>query len=219
MVLDELIDINRYRYNGLTQTAMWSTCPILPKFHTTYGEPIERQEASTEFEANKTADAKKEQSHRLLGRIDFITFNSQAGLYTVTDDAGISLMYETALTDMKALERELLKIMSFYINKLEPMTETDYRNVFPAIDRFAMLRELLVCEDQFHEAKLSLAFAYLECYEHTCDTLEQQRLIQIIVDVMAKRPRLNFEANHFLDSYSVEVQYLQTQCKLVREFI
>jgi hypothetical protein len=31
---------------------MWSTCPILPKFHITFGEPIERQEVSTEFEVN-----------------------------------------------------------------------------------------------------------------------------------------------------------------------
>jgi hypothetical protein len=32
---------------------MWSTCPILPKYHITYGEPIERQEVSKEFEVNK----------------------------------------------------------------------------------------------------------------------------------------------------------------------
>jgi hypothetical protein len=53
VVMDELIDINRYRIDGLTQKNMWSTCPVLPKFHVTFGEPIERQEVSTEFEVNK----------------------------------------------------------------------------------------------------------------------------------------------------------------------
>jgi hypothetical protein len=49
---------------------MWSTCPVLPKFHSTFGEPIERQEVSTEFEVNQ--DPKKDQAQRLLGRIDFL---------------------------------------------------------------------------------------------------------------------------------------------------
>jgi hypothetical protein len=50
LVMEELIDIKQYRFNGLTQNQMWSTCPVLPKFHVTFGEPVERQEASTEFE-------------------------------------------------------------------------------------------------------------------------------------------------------------------------
>ena len=78
---------------------------------------------------------------------------------------------------MRVLEKELIKIVSYYINKVEPMQDTDFRNVFPAVDRLAIVRELLVCEEKFHAAKIELVFAYLECYEHTCDTLEQQRII------------------------------------------
>lgn len=52
-VMDELIDLNRFRFNGRTQNQMFSTCPVLPKYHVTFGEPIERQEVSTEFEINK----------------------------------------------------------------------------------------------------------------------------------------------------------------------
>lgn len=42
VIMDEMIDINKYRFGGLTQTHMWSTCPVLPKFHVTFGEPVER---------------------------------------------------------------------------------------------------------------------------------------------------------------------------------
>lgn len=59
----------------------------------------------------------------------------------------------------------------------------------------------------------------MECYEHTCDTLEQQRLIQIIIDLMAKRPRMNFAANHFKDSYRAEIHALEAQTSIMREFI
>lgn len=36
---------------------------------------------------------------------------------------------------------------------------------------------------------------------------------------MAKRPRVNFAANTFLDSYKAETEAMDTQCQLVREFV
>lgn len=59
----------------------------------------------------------------------------------------------------------------------------------------------------------------MECYDHTCDTLEQQRLIQIVVDLMALRPRMNLAANHFKDSYRAEIDSLETQTQIMKEFI
>lgn len=50
IVMDELVDINRYRYNNCFTNKQMSTCPILPKFHITYGAPIDRQEISAEYE-------------------------------------------------------------------------------------------------------------------------------------------------------------------------
>jgi hypothetical protein len=41
-IMDEMVDINQYRLNGMFQSGVYSTCPILPKFHLAYGEPIER---------------------------------------------------------------------------------------------------------------------------------------------------------------------------------
>ena len=42
MVIDEMVDINRFRYQGRLSNIIYSTCPIIPKFHTTFGEPIDR---------------------------------------------------------------------------------------------------------------------------------------------------------------------------------
>lgn len=44
-------------------------------------------------------------------------------------------------------------------------------------------------------------------------------MIQIIVDLMARRPRINLEGNHFRDSYRAEIECLEMQAKLMREFI
>ena len=59
MVIDEMVDINRFRYQSRLSNIIYSTCPIIPKFHTTFGEPIDRQEISSEFEQTKDADPKK----------------------------------------------------------------------------------------------------------------------------------------------------------------
>ena len=42
IVNDPLIDINQYRYNNRFVNYLNSTCPIVPKFHATFGQPIER---------------------------------------------------------------------------------------------------------------------------------------------------------------------------------
>jgi predicted metal-dependent hydrolase len=36
---------------------------------------------------------------------------------------------------------------------------------------------------------------------------------------MGKRPKLNLNANHFLDSYEVEIQSVEKQAKLMKEFV
>jgi hypothetical protein len=86
-------------------------------------------------------------------------------------------MYDATFGDMRAIEQELLKIVSFYINKVEPIAEVDLRNIFPAVDRFQIVADVIMCEEEYQRAKLKLCLHYLECFEHTCDTLDQQRLV------------------------------------------
>ena len=112
-----------------------------------------------------------------MGRIDNIKLDEEMDAYIVTDDYGFNVMYDCTFMDMRAVEQEVLKIVSFYINRVEPLQDRDLRNVLPSVDRLGVIKEVLEWEQLYQRAKLSLCLQYMECYEHTCDTLEQQRLI------------------------------------------
>jgi len=57
--MDELVYIHKYRFNGQFSNAQYSTNPIVPKYHVTFGQPLDRQEVSSEFEMTKDSDPKK----------------------------------------------------------------------------------------------------------------------------------------------------------------
>ena len=59
----------------------------------------------------------------------------------------------------------------------------------------------------------------MECYEHVADPLEQQRLMQILTDLMARRPRLNLQAGYFADAYDAEIECLKRQFDLARQLV
>lgn len=89
------------------------------------------------MEGQKNSDNKKEEGKKLLGRVDNIIFDQHTEYYFVKDDWGKHVMYDSAQLDLKLLSEEVLKIVSFYINKQEPvLAESDLRNTFPAVDRF-----------------------------------------------------------------------------------
>ena len=66
-----------------------------------------------------------------------------------------------------------------------------------------------MCESKFQYRKVKLVMAYMECYEHIVDPLEQQRLMQVVTDIMARRPRLNLNASYFKDAYVAENECLE----------
>ena len=88
------------------------------------------------------------------------------------DDYGVAVMYDCTFGDMRALEQEMLRIVSYFINKVEPFS-ADFKTIMPMIDRFNFIKDILLSEEQYQRAKLELVFCYLECYEHTFDTVEQ----------------------------------------------
>jgi hypothetical protein len=59
----------------------------------------------------------------------------------------------------------------------------------------------------------------LEAYNHVCDPLESVRLLQMIVDTMALRPRINLEVKYFRDSYIAEREALRERQFLFREML
>jgi hypothetical protein len=216
---DPLVDLNKYRFNKRAQNFLHTTCPIVPKFHSTFGEPIERQEISQDIDNGRNTDGARVENRKLVGRVDQLYKHEKTGLNLVKDDFGVHILYDSAFADMRTMESELLKVCSYYINKAEPLLDNDLRNMYPVVDRLKILDEVLDCEQRFQEAKSHLVMAYLECFEHASDVLEQQRLVQAMVDEMAKRPRLNLSGTHFKDSYHAEIESLELKTKLVRELM
>lgn len=82
-----------------------------------------------------------------------------------------------------------------------------------------ILDEALQLEVKYQEEKLNLLLTYLECYEHVSDILCQQRMVQIMVDEMARRPRLNLQSTHFKDSIETEIALLQERNEFMQELL
>ena len=76
------------------------------------------------------------------------------------------------------------------------------------IDRPEMALDLLKCELNFQFSKVKLIEKLLEVYEHIYDPLESVRCLQMIVDTMAHRPRINMEASMYNDSYDCETKLM-----------
>ena len=74
---------------------------------------------------------------------------------------------------MKGMEEELIKICSYFLNKSEVLQDVHTEKPLPAKDRLQVLSDLLECEAKFQFKKVKLCLAYLECYEHIVDPLEQ----------------------------------------------
>lgn len=109
---------------------------------------------------------------KLMGRVDRIEEHPDSGLFVVTDDYGVNIMYDATFGDMRVVEQELLKIISFYINKVEPISDKDMRQILPSVDRMGIVKNAVECEELYQRAKLKLCMAYQECLDHTCDTLD-----------------------------------------------
>ena len=87
------------------------------------------------------------------------------------------------------------------------------------LDRGEITLHLWQCELELQITKIKLVDVLLEVYEHTCDPLESIRVLQIIADTMAVRPRVNLEATYFRDSYNSEIEVLQQRLELFRELV
>jgi hypothetical protein len=79
--------------------------------------------------------------------------------------------------------------------------------------------DLLFGEVEFQFAKAKLLEHFREAYEHTCDILEQQKIAQIMTDIMAKRPRINMESTYFTESYECEIKVFKEYGNIIREFM
>lgn len=214
-----LVDLKKIRLRGKFSQQNLSTCPSLPKLHATYGEPTEVQPDYVEADHLKSDDPIERESLKFLNRVDHIEIDEVTQEVFVHDDFKIYIMYECALSDMQMLENELLRVGSYYISKLEELFDSEVDRVVHTKDRQQVLSDLLAFEVDFQFKKVKLTELYLQCYEHVCDPVEQQRLMQIITDTMARRPRLALEALYFKDSYKAELACLDQNIELLQTVI
>ena len=143
-----------------------------------------------------------------MGRVDHIELDEATEEVYIKDDFGVYILYDCVLPDMQGLEEELIRICSYYIHKAEVLQDVHTERPLPAKDRLQTLSDLLELEASFQFKKVKLCLAHIECYEHIVDPVEQQRLMQVVTDIMARRPRLNLQANYFRDSYLAELECL-----------
>lgn len=109
----------------------------------------------------------------------------------------------------------MLKIGSYFIHKYEA-TRSDEREI-AAVDRCAVLYDLLASEVWFHTEKQHLVEVYLNIFEDTTDPLEQRILAQRMIDVMALRPRLDLQEPYFVEAYSASILLLRSRSALLKE--
>ena len=108
-----------------------------------------------------------------MGRIDKVELNEEKEEVYIKDDFGVYIMYDCVLQDMKGIEDKLIKIASHYISKSEVLQDVHAEKPQPCKDRLELIDDLLMLESRFQYRKVKLVMAYMECYEHIVDPLEQ----------------------------------------------
>ena len=95
---------------------------MLPKYHRTFGRPNLYESMREEFDRkNNNANHTMEEMKSLIVKRDRILLVEERQEVKVLNEYGQPIVYNEALTDMVALEEELIKIGSFFINQHEYM--------------------------------------------------------------------------------------------------
>ena len=130
-----------------------STCPTIPRFHATFGQPLGRQEISAEIDLAKTTNLKDIEGKKLLGRADKIIKHQKTGLNLVLDDFGIYVLFDASISDMSEMEEQILMICSYYINQAEPVLDKNPSKLHSSVDRLRILEEAIEFEQIYQEHK------------------------------------------------------------------
>lgn len=100
---------------------MLATCPVMPLFHSKYGEPLDDKMLHNEMSDSKSISKFHitRQSTLLLTRMDQFKVDEETREIFVIDDYGMNVMFDSSLDDMVSLDSQLLKIGTFFIRKNE----------------------------------------------------------------------------------------------------
>ena len=89
--------MKQYKYKGKFCNKTYSTCPVVPRFHSTFGEPVEFQPLNVEMERIGNAKHISDEGVKLLGRVDHYEINEKTRSVNLKDDFGIYILYECAM--------------------------------------------------------------------------------------------------------------------------
>jgi len=215
-----LVDIKRWKYRGQYINRFLDTCPQPLTIDCRNDRPFEEADyVSGHGLLRQTKKHISEQSKAYLNRVDTYRINEELREIEVIDDFGISIMYDASIMDMITFEQELAQIGTHFIKKTE--LDFDFEKFeYGLIDRVEVLYDLMEYESKYQFLKAQVVLAYLDALEHSCDILAQQRLMQVIVDIMAWRPRLDLQRSwYFAQSYRAEINYLEALLKLIQTAI
>ena len=215
---NSLYGLHKYKKEGHFETLETSTCPILPTFHASYGNPVENVEISRfqdHFLGEKDMGEEERDEHtqeikQLELRKDKVKVFGDKREVRIEDAFGVLVMYEPTLEDMRILEEEMLQIGSHFIQKYEQEGGL-------LVDRDEVIKCILQKENEYYRGKMELVEEYMCIYEHLTSPYHQYQLIQIITDTMAARPRLNLEASFPTAAYNLEIDLLRTQRDLLAQ--
>ena len=113
------VTINSYKYNGLFNPHVLSTCPTLPKHHRTFGRPNIYESVSAEVDRKTKLLSTAEEMQCLMVKRDKILVIEEKQEVRVFNEFGQPIVYSESMSDMVALEEELIKIGSYFINQHE----------------------------------------------------------------------------------------------------
>jgi len=91
----------------------------------------------------------QDQAKRFIGRICKRIMSEQRDDVDLIDDFGIQVMFDVSLNDLVDLEKELLKIGSFFIKSHEQVIDAELKEPAMAVDRSEICMDLLEMEHGF----------------------------------------------------------------------
>ncbi|ESO99501.1 hypothetical protein LOTGIDRAFT_113339, partial [Lottia gigantea] len=161
-------------------------------------------------------------------------YSVEEGRVHVQDQRGYYIMYDQALHDLEEMEKTLLLVATHYINKdkelrlvsrmkiNESQTVGDFdipTYAHQEVDRIGILLDLWSNEAAFIENKRELLDCYYEAYQHVYDRDEKRGLAQVMTDIIYRRPRYDFTAPYFIQSYRTECVILHHTSTLVKNIL
>ena len=129
-------------------------------------------------------------------------FTDEKGIQII-DSHNNTIIYDSAISDLKDLERHFALIGTYYINAKESLVINTEQMPNSLIDRTEVILDLFSCEVDYLNSKFELISEMFDVYENTTDIIYQKKLMGIITDVIAQRPEIDLEQNYFTNCYKI----------------